>query len=111
MYDVGEGQKHPSALIVPAFDALKEWCRRHEITFTSDEEMIADKRVTDRIWKDINGLMESFGHWERVKKCIFLTKPFTIEGGELTPTLKLKRKPILAKYQKQVDELYASSHD
>jgi long-chain acyl-CoA synthetase len=108
---VGEGQKHPSALIVPAFDALKEWCRRHEITFTSDEEMIADKRVTDRIWKDINGLMESFGHWERVKKCIFLTKPFTIEGGELTPTLKLKRKPILAKYQKQVDELYASSHD
>jgi len=108
---VGEGQKHPSALIVPAFDALKEWCRRHEITFTSDEEMIADKRVTDRIWKDINGLMESFGHWERVKKCIFLTKPFTIDGGELTPTLKLKRKPILAKYQKQVDELYASSHD
>ena len=73
--------------------------------------MIADKRVTDRIWKDINGLMESFGHWERVKKCIFLTKPFTIDGGELTPTLKLKRKPILAKYQKQVDELYASSHD
>lgn len=107
---VGEGQKHPSALIVPAFEALKEWCRRHNIPYTSDQEMIKNKQITDRIWKDINGLMETFGHWERVKKCIFLSKPFTIESGELTPTLKLKRKPILAKYQAEISELY-NAHD
>ncbi|MFM1931313.1 MAG: hypothetical protein RL226_616, partial [Bacteroidota bacterium] len=79
---------------------------RHEINYTNNAEMIQDARIKDRIWKDIHKSMERFGHWEQVKKVAFVSEPFTIEGGELTPTLKLKRKPILAKYEALINDLY-----
>jgi long-chain acyl-CoA synthetase len=103
---IGEGKKHPSALIVPSFDTLKEWCRRHEIKYTNDAEMIQDKRITERIQEDIDEINSKFGHWEQIKKVKFLKEPVTIEGGELTPTLKLKRKKILEKYEDVINTIY-----
>ena len=66
-----------------------------------------DSEICATILEDIQGLMEPFSSWERIKKIELLPEPFTIDGGELTPTLKLKRKPILAKYGDRVEAIYA----
>ncbi len=105
---IGEGKNFPSALIVPSFDGIKEWCKRKSIKYTTNEEMLNDKRISDKIWRDVEKANNKFGKWEQVKKVKILSEPFTIEGGELTPTMKLKRKPILAKYQKEIEEIYSS---
>ncbi len=104
---IGEGRKHPSALVVVALPAAVEWCRRHEIKVNSPEDVVNIPEFIDRIERDIEKSMERFGTWERVKRCQFLATPFTVEGGELTPKLSLKRKPILAKYAHIIDRIYA----
>ena len=104
---IGEGQKHPSALIAPSFDVVREWCKRHKIPYTTDEEMIGNKKLTDRIQQDIDDINSKFGHWEQIKKVRFLPKQFSIEGGELTPTLKLRRKPIMEKYAEVINTIYS----
>lgn len=106
---IGEGRKHPSALIVPAFEALEEWCRRHDIPWKGPEEALKNERITERIQEDIERLMERFGNWERVKRVKFLSEPFTIEAGELTPTMKLKRKPILQRYASLIESIYSEA--
>jgi len=106
---VGDGRNFPSALIVPSFEGIREWCRRKHIPYTTDAEMIVLERIENRIWKDVLKANANFGKWEQVKKIKILMDPFTIEGGELTPTMKLKRKPILAKYQEEIEEIYKSS--
>lgn len=103
---VGEGKKHPSALIVPSAEALEEWCKRHDISWSGLENALKDKKVIDRIEEDIEKSMQRFGQWERVKKVQYLNEQFTIEGGELTPTLKLKRKPIMKKYAGLIESIY-----
>jgi len=103
---VGEYQKHPSALISPNTDTITEWCKRHNHTYPGDTEIGADKVISDIVMKEVNKLMEPFSPWERVKVIRILPEPFSIEGGELTPTLKLKRKPIQAKYADLIKGIY-----
>ena len=103
---IGENRKHPAALIVPAFEFLREWAQRKGIEFGSHEDMIQNKEVINRITEEVHKYNEYFGHWEQVKKFELLPEEFTIEGEELTPTLKLKRKVILAKYAGLIDEIY-----
>lgn len=103
---IGEAQKHPSALIVPSFDAVKTWCKRHSIEYTTPAEMIQNEKVIQRIQKDIESINGQFGQWEQIKKVKFLSELFTVESGELTPTLKLKRKPIMAKYADIIASIY-----
>ncbi|MCB0397227.1 MAG: AMP-binding protein, partial [Flavobacteriales bacterium] len=104
---VGAGQKFPGALVVPAFAYLKEWCQEQGISYTTDAEMIFDSKIRDRIWKEIDGYNKDFGKTEQVKKIKLLPVEWSVEGGELTPTLKLKRKVITEKYQQAIDEIYA----
>ena len=104
---VGENRKFPAALIVPNVEVLREWCRRHKIELTLKEDIIANKQVQDRVWRDVEKLNTEFAQWEKIKKITLLEKEFSIEGGELTPTMKLKRKPILHKYSSLIEELYA----
>jgi long-chain acyl-CoA synthetase len=103
---VGENEKHPSALISPNTDTITEWCKRHNHTYPGDAEIGADKVISDRVMQEVNKLMEPFSQWERVKVIRILPEPFSIEGGELTPTLKLKRKPIQAKYTDLIKGIY-----
>jgi long-chain acyl-CoA synthetase len=103
---VGEYQKHPAALISPNTDTIVEWCKRHNHTYPGDAEIGADKVISDRVMQEVNQLMEPFSQWERVKVIRILPEPFSIEGGELTPTLKLKRKPIQAKYTDLIKGIY-----
>mgnify|MGYP000880818540 FL=1 len=104
---IGEGQKFPAALIVPAFVVVKEWGARHGHHFSSNEEMANSPVVKARIMQDIEEFNKDFGNWEQVKKIALLPQEFTILSGEMTPTLKLKRKFILEKYKDVVNGIYA----
>ena len=104
---IGESRKHPSALVVPDMVALEEWCKRHNRDCPAAADVPKDEEICARITADIEGLVSSFASWERVKQVRVLPEPFSIDGGELTPTLKLKRKPILAKYGDLIESIYA----
>ena len=104
---VGEGEKFPAALVVPSFEALKEWCHKKGITYTSDKEMISDAKVLAKFEREKDRYNSDFAQYEKIKKIKLLPELWTIEGGELTPTLKLKRKKIMAKYSKEGSEIYS----
>lgn len=105
---VGDGQRFPGALVVPNADAVEEWCKRKNHAFPGMEGIRNDEVIANRIQEDVNRLMEPFAQWEKVKAIRILPTMFAIENGELTPTLKLKRKPIKEHYQGEIDQLYAS---
>jgi len=105
---VGENEKYPAALIVPNFVYIREWLQLHstEETTLNNEQLIAKKEIIDRFEKEISFYNQQFGHWEQLKKFKLLSEEFTVENGELTPTLKLKRKIILDKNKGLLSEIY-----
>lgn len=107
---VGESQKFPAALIVPNIHFIKEWAERKAIDFSTDtaEAIVSDPKVVARIEREINTLNAGFGNWEQVKRFALLPNEFTINSGELTPTLKLKRKFITQKYQEIITGFYSA---
>ncbi|WP_373493435.1 long-chain fatty acid--CoA ligase [Aquiflexum sp.] len=104
---VGENKNYPAALIVPSLQGLKDWCKHKDIPYTNDEEMIKKPEILDKFQKDIDELNKYFGKWEQVKKFKVLNVQWGIETGELTPTMKLKRKVIHQKFAKEIEDLYA----
>lgn len=108
---LGEGQKFPSALIVPAFPFVKEWASRKNLQVgTSNEEIAKSPDVIARIQKEVDRINQGYGSWEKIKKFGLIAEEFGIGTGELTPTLKLKRKVILEKYKTVVDAFYKEDH-
>lgn len=103
---VGEGKNYPAALVVPSFETLKTWCTKHQIDYGSDADIIKNPKIYDRIMRDVEKYNTQFGKWEQIKKFELLPQLWTIDGGELTPTLKLKRKEIHKKYAAQIEKLY-----
>lgn len=105
---IGENEKFPAALIVPCFAYLKEWALRHDLNFSNEtnQAISSNPKVLKRIQEEVDHFNKDFGNWEQIKKFALLPNEFTIEGNELTPTLKLKRKNILAKYQKEYLSIY-----
>ncbi|MDA9555219.1 long-chain fatty acid--CoA ligase [Pelobium sp.] len=103
---IGENRRFPSALVVPNFEHLKDWAAKNQITFISNKELIKNEQVCDKIWQEIDRLNEGFGKWEKVKKIALLPEEFTIDGGELTPKLSLKRKVILMKHLDLIEKMY-----
>lgn len=104
---IGEGEKMPAALIQPNFEFLKEWANRKGVNLGfSYDEVVKNNLVIERIQEEINEINKKFGNWEQIKKFELTPEIWSIEGTELTPTLKLKRKVILAKYQKLYDKIY-----
>jgi long-chain acyl-CoA synthetase len=103
---IGEGQKHPAAFVQPDFVFLKEWCRRHDINYTTDAEMVGNERIIERIGKEIEHYNAEFGKWEKIKKFELTPEAWSIDGGELTPTLKLRRKQIREKYMPLYNKIY-----
>ncbi len=103
---IGEGEKMPAAFIQPDFAHLKEWCKRHAITYIANEEIIKNEQVVARFKKEMEFLNKDFANYEQVKMFELVAQPWTIDSGELTPTLKLKRKNILAKYQDLYKKIY-----
>lgn len=105
---IGEGEKFPAAFVVPNFAFAKEWAHRHghEFDALSNEEIIKQTVFVERMNLEIAEINQGFGNWEQVKKIALLPTEFSIVGGELTPTLKLKRKKILEKYQEGYDKIF-----
>ena len=104
---IGSGRKFPAAICILNEPGVKEWCSRHDIEYTSIKEMALNQQDRHRVWKVVERANSSFGKWEQVKKIIIDTDEFTVDNGCLTPTFKVKRKPILAKYEEQIEALYA----
>lgn len=104
---IGDGQKMPAAFIQPSFDFIKEWAKIHNITIgTSNEEIIANPQVIDRIQQEVTTLNEKFGNWEKIKKFELTPDLWTIPAGHLTPTMKLKRKIVMEKYINLFHKIY-----
>ncbi|WP_247233376.1 long-chain fatty acid--CoA ligase [Telluribacter sp. SYSU D00476] len=104
---VGESQKYVGALIVPAFQAVKEWYDGQSLTYPGHLAAATDERVRALISEAIKQYNEYFNHVEQIKNFALLPKEWTVESGELTPTLKLKRKVLLERYQSIIQSLYA----
>jgi len=107
MMVVGPERKFTAALIVPAFANLKTWCEKNGVPHQSNDEMINQPRVQEHFKSIVEKFNVQFNHIEQVKKFELLNKEWTIDGGELTPTLKLKRKVITEKYGDAIERIYA----
>ncbi|RZK49717.1 MAG: long-chain fatty acid--CoA ligase [Pedobacter sp.] len=103
---LGENRKFPAALVVPTFTTLENWCIHKEIPITSREELIKHPKVIEKFDQIIANLGSEFGKWEQVKRFALIPQEFSIEGGELTPKLSLKRKVILEKNKQIIEKIY-----
>jgi len=104
---VGSERKFPAALIVPVWEQLESYCRFKGIEVASHAEMRVHPRIIDLLQRQIDALTPDLARYEKVKKVALLENEFTIEGGELTPTLKIKRRVIDEKYKDVIEKLYA----
>ena len=104
---VGDGEKMPAAFIQPNFDFIKEWAKIHKISLgNSNAEISSNPEVIKRIDEEVEKVNEKFGHWEKIKRFELTPDVWSIDGGQLTPTLKLKRKVIREVYKDLYDKIY-----
>jgi long-chain acyl-CoA synthetase len=103
---VADQRKFPVALIVPDFAALRSHAEREGIAFTSDEDLCKQPEILDLVRSEVNRLSTEFAPYERIKKIALVDHEFSITTGELTPTMKLKRKVITEKYRPLIDALF-----
>lgn len=105
---VGENKNFPAALIVPSFEGLRDYCKHKDMPYTSDAEMINKPEIQAKYQREIDNLNKYFGKWEQIKKFKLLSNSWAVDSGEMTPTMKLKRKVIMKKYEAEIQDLYAS---
>lgn len=103
---IGEGEKMPAAFIQPDFAFVKQWATRHGLKLENNADIANSKEVHERLQEEIEAVNKKFGHWEQVKKFEITPEVWSVEGGEMTPTLKLKRKQIKEKYKALYDKIY-----
>ncbi|WP_372768993.1 long-chain fatty acid--CoA ligase [Lutibacter sp.] len=103
---IGDQQKYVTALAVPSFENLKKYAIENKIAFKDIEELINHNQIKEMFEKRIEALQKEFSVFEKIKKFTLLPKEFSIEAGEITATLKLKRKVIQQKYKELIDKMY-----
>ena len=103
---IADERKFVSALIVPEYRLLEEYSKANGIEYGSMEELCADKRINEMIKERIDTLQQQLAYYEQVKRFTILPKPFTMENGELTNTLKLKRRVVNENYKAAIDKMY-----
>ena len=106
MMVVGAEQKFVGALIVPSIPNLREWMQHKGIPFTTAEDAVNNPKVLDLYRELVDSFNKFFNHVEQIKKFELLPNEWTIDTGELTPTLKLKRKVIMEKYKAAIERIY-----
>ena len=104
---VGENQKHAAGIIVPSFDFIRKWGEKKCPDVRTNEEIASSPVVKERIWKDVEKYNKRFGHIQQLKKIELVPDTWAVETGELTPTLKLKRRVILIKYKDLIEKIYS----
>jgi long-chain acyl-CoA synthetase len=105
---IGDKRMFLSALIVPDYEALKEYADAHRIPYSNDSELTSNEQIYKLIEEDMGKLQKKLANYERVRKFALLDKPFTIETGEITPSLKIKRKVVEEKYNYLIEQMYFS---
>lgn len=103
---VGENQKFAGALVVPDFSHLRSWCAIKGVEYSTNEEMVNVPRIKQRIQREVKKFNADLGKTEQVKKFVLIGQEWSVSGGELSPTLKLKRRVVSARYAKEIEELY-----
>ncbi len=103
---VGSGEKYAAALIVPSFMGLRDWASYKGIEYTSDADMLTKPEVLEKYKREIANTNESLAQYETIKKFRLVPQMWTVESGELTPTLKVKRKVIMANYKDVIEGMF-----
>lgn len=103
---VGENEKFVSALISPNFSFLHDWCSRYKIHFENNQELITIPEVIARYQKEINAVNKQLSDYEQIKRYRLVAEQWSPQTGELSPTLKLKRKVLYERYEKLLEEIY-----
>ncbi|MDE6101239.1 MAG: long-chain fatty acid--CoA ligase [Paramuribaculum sp.] len=104
---IGDQRKYVTAIIIPAFEALKEYARKKQIKYRNIEELIRNADVRSMLQERIDNLQSNFASFEQIKKFTLLPKEFTMEAGELTNTLKIRRPVINNRYASEIEAMYA----
>ncbi len=106
MMVVGADQKFPGALIIPAFDELKKWAAKNGVAANSNADLVKDEQVVQLYHDLVLKYNQGFAQWEQVKKSVLLPEQWTVESGEMTPTMKVKRKVITENNKEVIEGLY-----
>lgn len=107
---IGDKRKYASVIISPHFPLLEDWAHANGVKFNSRAELVADKKVRELYRGIIEDVNKHLAQFETIKKIVIVPDEFTVAGGEITPTMKLKRRIIEAKYREEIDELYREPH-
>jgi long-chain acyl-CoA synthetase len=104
---IGAERKFVSALIIPSFSNLRDWCRKNNIPDGKNEELIRNEKVIAFYHELVESFNKFFNHVEQVKKIALLPDEWSVDTGELTPKLSMKRKVIMEKYRTTIETIYA----
>jgi long-chain acyl-CoA synthetase len=107
---IGDTRKYASVIISPHFPLLEDWAHANGVTYKSRQELVASGKVRDLYKGIVEDLNKKLAHFETIKKIVVVPDEFTVATGEITPTLKLKRRVIEAKYKDQINQLYQEPH-
>lgn len=108
---IGESRNFVAAIIIPNFEFIKQWAKRKGLNLSTKEEIVNSEEVKKRIWQDIEKYNKRFGKVQQIKKFALITDEWSVETGELTPTLKLKRRIIRDKYKDLYEKIYSGSEE
>ncbi|GAA4961376.1 AMP-dependent synthetase/ligase [Algibacter aquimarinus] len=103
---IGEGEKMPAALVQLNFEFVKEWAKRHDIDYQSNEKIITNSNLIERIQEEIDDANSNFGKWEQIKMFEITPDIWSIDAGHLTPTMKMRRKVIKEIYSNLIEKIY-----
>ena len=104
---IADQRKFVSALIVPEYKLLEAYARQHNIAYNTRDDLCTDKRIIQMLTERIDTLQQQLAHYEQVKRFTLLPRPFSMERGELTNTLKIKRRVLNENYKAEIDAMYA----
>jgi long-chain acyl-CoA synthetase len=103
---IGDGEKMPAAFIQPDFDFVKKWAKKKGIKVSSNADIVANDKIKNRFQEEIQEINKKFGNWEQIKRFELTSDLWTVDGGQLTPTMKLKRKIMMEIYKDLYSKIY-----
>ena len=104
---IGDQRKYVTAIIIPAFEALKDFAEKKKIQYKTVEELVKNSEVVKMLSERIDELQKDFASWQQIKKFTVLPIAFSMETGELTNTLKVRRSIINKLYKKEIEAMYS----
>ena len=106
---IGDGEKMPGAFIQPDFDFVKKWAKKKGIKVNTNEEMVQNDEIKNRFQDEVEEINKKFGSWEQINRFELTPDLWTVDGGQLTPTMKLKRKVMMEIYKDLYVKIYGKN--